>query len=694
MPLDELLPTDTASAAFADSATSVPHDIPTQAEDGTPDATNKGIGKFFQDRVAKSKQRRRRYIGEWRRNVDIRLGKIDVAEPETLQASVNPDWALTKTKTAALFSQVPKVRLQYDDPQFADALPVFARALNYVIGPKQGKIGVAMEEALNDIVNAAGIGGIYVGYAARHDTIQVPAIDLATLPPEVVAELQATNAVPMMDQQRKVSDKWIIARLSPPDILVPSDFTGSDFDDGAWIGRSGKLAWPVAKTEFRLTDDQREKVVGGGDRPLTDTLRNASDTHEYGDDNQVFFDEVFYWRYLVDSTELSFQTIWRLVFVDGLTEPAVHEPWTGQKLDDQTGQYIGSVRFPIRIGTTVYVSDTPIPPSDSAIGRPQVTDMQRSRSQMFMNRDRSIPVRWYDVNRVDPAIADNLQRGTWQGFIPTAGDGSRSIGEIARASYPAEDLSFDQQIKQDLMETWQIGPNQMGTTARGEKSATEANIVQTNFSSRIGQERDKIAALFLGVVDVVAGQLILNNDWPMLNDQERQRLLAVPWQQIYHGLVFDVLPDTMIKLDVETQIARVERVINFTAKSGMVDVAPLMKQYLELNGIDPAAVAPQPPPPQPPEKVNVSIKPEDFTNPIALAMLMKSGQAPSPEELTAAVKLIQTVGQILDTGVVPGEQPPGEPGMEQPPVEPPVEGPSPDWALMPKIAQRSEDVVQ
>jgi hypothetical protein len=45
---------------------------------------------------------------------------------------------------------------------------------------------------------------------------------------------------------------------------------------------------------------------------------------------------------------------------------------------------------------------------------------------MFMNRKFSQPMRWYDVNRLDPLVQEQLMAGTFQGIIPVNGDGSRS----------------------------------------------------------------------------------------------------------------------------------------------------------------------------------------------------------------------------------------------------------------------------
>jgi hypothetical protein len=56
-------------------------------------------------------------------------------------------------------------------------------------------------------------------------------------------------------------------------------------------------------------------------------------------------------------------------------------------------------------------------------------------------------------------------------MIPIQGNGSAAVGEVARASYPAEEFGFDRIVKSDLQEAWRVGSNQVGNFASGERSA-------------------------------------------------------------------------------------------------------------------------------------------------------------------------------------------------------------------------------
>ncbi len=318
---------------------------------------------------------------------------------------------------------------------------------------------------------------------------------------------------------------------------------------------------------------------------------------------------------------------------------------------------------------------------------------------MFQNRERSTPLRWYDVNRVDPLIAQNLMRGTIQGMIPTQGDGSRSVGEIARASYPAEDLSFDQQVKQDLMEMWQIGPEQLGISTPGKKTNAQAGLVQQNFATRIGQERAKVANFFLGICEVLAGLMVLHSDFSVLTDQEKQQMeQAWDRKHVVHDLVFKILPDSTIQLDTTSRLNRAMQFLNMTVKSGFVNPLPVIADIAELSGYDPSEVIVQPKPPKP-DDPNLSYRfsgKDDLMNPIVYAMLKKTGQAPSAEEIEAAKADLLAVQSRQPVPRPPQAGGGAAPGPSAPASHPPGAGATtdhhPQWALGNKIAKRSRDM--
>lgn len=665
---------------------------------------NKKVEKTLKARAETSKKTTKQLYNEWKRNVELRLGKIasqfsgGINVEDEVQTEINPDWFLTKQKTANLYSQVPYVSMTHENKQYAGAIPAFAKSLNYEISEKRMNVGVPMEEVLNDVVNAAGIGGIIVGYAARFQEVEVPVGDTKTIPPQMVQQLIQQKKIPTQMVPQVVSDKFFGTRISPVDLITPSEFAGYNFDDADFVGRRGRMSWAEAVNEFKLTEEDKEEVLQGTDVQTEDTLRSNPDKAGQMEAKNIKFEELYYWRHRFDPEEKYFTSIWRIVFVEGKDKAVIHEAWKGQKLVQETRKYIGANKFPIRILTLTYITDNPIPPSDSSASRPQVNDMRRSRSQMFQNRERSLPLRWFDSTRVDPLIQSLIMKGTWQGMIPSQGDGSRSFGEVARASYPSEDLAFDKQCKEDLMETWQVQP----APGAGRQTKDQAQGAQASFATRIGQERNRVAYFFLSICEVLAGLMALYSDFPILTEQERQQMMKA-WddKHITHDLVLKIRPDSTIVLEPGARLQKLMQFLNMTAKSGYVNAMPIITEMAELSGLDPSEVIVQPKPKEPDEP-NMSFRftgKDDIINPVVMALLVKHKQAPTPQELQDAIKILQAAqsNQVPQPpGDAPGAPPVG-PGGPPGPHPPGPGGPapgqdmSPEWSMANKVAKRSRD---
>src|SRR5882672_2899145 len=357
-------------------------------EQEDPNELNEKIAKRLESRAKSSKDARRKLSPEWKRNVELRIGKTPTAlssgphDDDEIQSEINPDWSLTKTKTANLYSQVPTVQGTHENKQYAAAVHPFMKQLNYELGEKRTNVGVAMEEVLNDVVNAAGIGGVMVGYAARTETVELPVEEVFQSPqgpvptkalnPQQLQQLVQAGLVHMAPAERVVDDMLFISRISPADLLTPPGFTGSNFDNGDFIGFTGRKSWSEAKNEWKLKDEDKDRVIAGDDISTQDDLRSDSDSGNYTETQNVKYDELYYWRYRFDAEEKSFKAIWKIVYVNGLDKPVLHEAWKGQKYVEESRKYVGSCKFPVRVCTLTYITDNPIPPSDSAAGRPQV----------------------------------------------------------------------------------------------------------------------------------------------------------------------------------------------------------------------------------------------------------------------------------------------------------------------------------
>jgi hypothetical protein len=298
-------------------------------------------------------------------------------------------------------------------------------------------------------------------------------------------------------------------------------------------------------------------------------------------------------------------------------------------------------------------------------------------------------------------ILDLVMRGIWQGIIPVNGPGERVFAQIAAAAFPKEDFSFDAVSNRDLDDAWSMSPNQLGNYNTGERSASEAQFVQGAYASVIGFQRQKIVNFFLGLIDTLMGLLQLNLDnfelEPVVGPDGVQRLQQWDRQKIDGKFVATVRQDATVLQDTGARTRQLMQFLNIAGKSGRIQIDPIIAELASLSGLDPATV--MAPPAQPkPEPLQISYRMtgmQDLLNPLALSFLVKNGLAPGPGELEYSKQL------LLDAAAPPKNPPPAESaaGPDQPqgpgpvggaPMPPP--GPNPDWAAMPRVTKRPEEL--
>jgi hypothetical protein len=558
---------------------------------------------------------------------------------------------------------------------------VYERRLNDTL-IKAG-IEAAMDEVMADVINAAGIGVVMVSMEAITENKDVPSIDLSIFPPDIQkTALQSGmlfgKPIPMETVPMPVDRRYTVRRISPADFLWPIDFTGSDFDNAPWLGYTGRIPWAEAVARFGLTEADKERVLTE-ERTYLDRLTDDIDKEAVYNDDKVGFDEIFYHEYQYDTASKSFNTIHHLVFLHGKTEPVLDEPWNGQQVSPENPtQIIGSLKKPLRVLTLTYLSDEDIPPSDSAVGRPQVIEINKGRTHANKQRARNAPWTWFDVNRLDPAIQAAMMRGTWQYAVPVQGDGSRVIGTIQQPAMHPENYKFDDIAKLDLQEIWTIGANQLGVGS-GVETKGEAGIIQTNFQTKVGRERARVASFFVGIAEVLGGLMCLYEDPARFGEGFDPTLSE--------RLAYSILADSTVLVDSQQRLERLNNFVNTYAKSGWVNIEPVLQEIATLIGLDPSVVirAPEPQSPPPP---NISLRlsgGEDMHDPLMLAFMLKTGQAPEPELIEKAKQIIQLAVQVS-----PPQQPPPPQGM--PPGPPTNVGEAnPNAGLLPAITKRAED---
>lgn len=634
-------------------------------------------------RLSSATRYREDLLKDWKDNVNYRVQK-PFAEASIREdtVAVPEDWARSKQKAAQLMFQVPKVILTPKAPQHADAAPVFQAVLNHKLH-HEIKAEAMLDECLADVINAAGFMVSVVGIDIVTETRQVPESDPSQVPPEMQAALLQGGALPMVPMEVPIYESYSWKRISPAAFLWPAEFTGSNWDEAPWLGYETWLPLEEARKKYKLPADFK----GASPKPALlseDVLPGTS--RPQASDEYVKVQVVWYKRYLYSKEAKHPEELGTMVFVDGLDEPVEDGPTSWQKyvpeeIDPTTGEmipghYIGIRKFPIRVATLTYISDLAIPPSDSQAGRPQVRELIRSRSQMLRQRDRSIPVRWADSNRIDPQIMDRLQSGEWQDIIPVNGPGERVLGEIARAQYPRENFQFQNVIGSDLDRAWSLSNNQLATQGASERSATEVQVMQSAATVRLEYEKARVARYVVGGVEVLAGLVQLFADRveyvQLLGPDGAKRLEAWDRNKVQGEFAFEIVPDSGDRVDPAVRQERILKLYNLAANDPTINRPQLTRQLVESFGMDPAVILTQPPPP-PPEKPNLSYRfsGEDLLNPFVVALLTKSGEI-TPDEIKAAKLLIEdATGVPMAADVAPPAGPEGAP---------PAGGPSPEAA--------------
>jgi hypothetical protein len=633
------------------------------------EAAKKRVEKL-KARIQPCVKMRDKRVTSWKDSVQSRIGKAFDVAPADDTINVPADWSRTKNKIAQLFFQVPAIQARPLQPQFAGAAPAAASSLNWILR-HDVKAHVVMKEILSDVINAAGIGIAKIGYDAAMETTQVPAKDMAMYPPETHEQLIASGLIEMVPQERTVYECYYASRVAPQFFLWPAEFTGSDFQECAWLGHEGWM--PVAEA-VRLGWVEEGFKSGSGDPDyLTDDKSDRK-----SDDEFVHFYEIFERVSVYNPAEKNHDKLRRIVLVEGKDDaPAVDEDFKWQRYDDKTRRYMGLRNFPLKVVTLTYVSDMALPPSDTEMGRPQVQELSALRSSGLQQRRHSKPVRWFDSNMVDEDVADQLRRGVWQDFIPMNGPGDNAIGEVARASYPRENHEYNNYIQADLDEVWSSGANQAGSFGQSGTTAEEVRTVQGNANLRLEYERGCVLRFFQEIAEGIFAlmQLFQTNERyaETIGPDGAKALQTWDRNTIAGDFIFEIAPDAAQRVDIGARRTEIQKMFTLVRQDSMVNAEPLLREWFSLNGFDPATcvVKPQPQPDKP--NIGFSFKGEDLANPIAVAVMQKSGMQVTEDEITAAKKM------IIDAGgnpLPPAPQPPtsGAPGA---PAAGPHEGTPP-----------------
>jgi hypothetical protein len=709
-----------------DSEASVDANTQPAAADVAPAAQGRQPASFWRGQIAASKRQVDDRLQDWQTNVNFRVQKPfgGVGDNESSAAdrvAVPEDWARTRQKTAQLSFQLPKIIADPTAPQFEPAAPLVSAAVNKILD-SESRASYMIDECLADVINAAGLMVSKVGIDIRYEEVQEPnPPTLEQIPLEEGGGVrEVPPAQPFTVVRHKISQRIYWDRLSPADFLWPAEFKSSDWDKAAWLGHKGRLPVPEARRRWKLAPTW-EPPKAARHKSLAD---NVLPTESLVSD-EVEYTEIWYYAALIDGDKVHPDCIRTIIFVEGQDQPVVHEdtPWqqwvpsppvpapapaaAPPAVPPAPGapvaaapppppppslpHYVGLRKLPIRVATLQYISDMAVPPSDSEAARPQVREMIRSRSQMIRQRDHSVPLRWFDVNRIDDDVIQKMRAGEWQDMIPLNGGGERAIGEIARANYPRENFEFQHVIGADLDRAWSLGSNQFGAVNNTIRSAAEVKAIGGANDVRLEYEKARVNRYIAEGASIIFSLLQRYLDQTMwvkiVGEQGIERLTPVTDQTLSGDYDFTFKADSSDRVDVGARLDRAIKTYNLMAKSPTCNASAWEKEILELSGFDPAKFL-RPPQQKGPDNANISFRfsGEDMLNPMAVAAMLKSGYDIGPDDIKAAAMMIRdaiasmpnamamgappTVGQTTGQPNTPAPQ--SHQDMEAPPTAEPI----------------------
>jgi hypothetical protein len=682
-----------ADATTTDGSSAVSSSETAPQPEATPEQPKREIPwKAYLD--AARENRRTLLDSEWRTNVDYRMqkpfGGVGDSDQTQDRVAVPEDWSRTKQKTAQLAFQVPKIVANGTTPEWQPCEDVVTAAINEVLD-KQCEASYMIDECLADVINAAGV---------MVSAISIESLSKPMAMPEAMPGMPPGAAPPLGGElNRKVYQciKW--DRVSPAQWLWPREFRQSNWKKAPWLAYEVAMPTELVKKKWpqiakKVSDKRSEQL-----RLLSANIDNIESQKQTTLDNTIVTIVWYYTAQILPEVSDHPEHISRCVFVDGISDPVEdgptdwqeyvpemlpvppsQDPMTGQPVPGKAGvpaHYRGIRSLPIRVGTLAYVSDVATPPSDSQAARPQVREMIRSRSQMLRQRDHSIPIRWYDVNRLDEEVADKIRLGDWQDMIPTNGPGDRVIGEVARASYPRENFQFQEVISSDLDRAWALSSNQIGANNATTRSAREVQIVESASQTRLYYEKDRVSRYITEGAEVVWGLMQLFFDQTMyvqiVGEQGNKILASFDAAHRAGQFTFGYLENSMDRVDAQTRFNNLMKMFNLMANDPNTNRVELDREIWRTAGFDPKQYMVQKPPEKTPPPPNVSFRfgGADLLNPMAVATMQKGGIVLNPEDIKAAALMIRDAIQAM-AGVQPLPPPPGVQGA---PGTPPPGGP-------------------
>jgi hypothetical protein len=271
------------------------------------------------------------------------------------------------------------------------------------------------------------------------------------------------------------------------------------------------------------------------------------------------------------------------------------------------------------------MADSPFVMSDCSVSRPQVNELNRFREQQIKLRDSNVPLRFYNVDAVPPDVSVKIRDGEYGAApigMPAEFFAGQNMLEIVKATYPRENLTFEDKQDADIARTHAMDNNQAGVRNETARTATELQLTQQSSNVRLDKERAKVLAWYCkGVTkfSALVQRFLTVEQAALIVGPERAQAWAAVLPQVPAALAFTAAPDSSLRVDAASKRRIAMETYAYMRNDPALN-APLFlrESVLPALGLDSRMLAePQAPPPPEPElpKVSVSVKGEDL-NPL------------------------------------------------------------------------------
>lgn len=574
----------------------------------------------------------------WRQNAKAYCDKLQPPRPGGIR--VNIDFEKTEQKRHQLFFRLPALKLRALPRTIRDSQPrmgpngqplegrdlkkaiaIFREVLTRLAGPKGAHTKAVMDELIFDLLCPAGIGFSKLGYERFEgaEPIMLPTgamipdpqfsqpgavLNISLQPPLIPETAPAPNVV---------SEKYYVARISPANGLIPPEFRQSDYDDADWLGYDFPMLSEAARDKGWTIPMGMKESVGSGDDDRIMPLDKKGQRS-----GQLRCREIFYYAQRLDPSVKHPNLIRRLVFVHGVKDPVVHEDFKDQRFDPR-GRFIGGLRtHPIKVITLRYVSDLAYPPSDCAVTRRPTDELAEFRTIQMIHRRKAGPMRWIDIHGIiDDKIKDQIKRGEYYDTVPTDGDGSRFLGEIAQARYPTDNNLSEDRIMADINRAWALGANSSGASEKSGTTATEIASIAQATANRLGGEREAVTQYWCRLVEGLGSLVQLYADHEdyveILGEDGAKTVEAWTKDTVQGEFLYDAIPNSAMAPDAAADRDLALNRYNLLANDPFANREQLYRDTVEAYDGDPDRLTSQPqqPPPEKP-KVSVSVNGDDL----------------------------------------------------------------------------------